>query len=345
MTTATREHEAIAQAEVTRQQIAAIADLFAESGDPREVALFAWQYANGIGTRDFMNGAYVGDTLSALYATAQYPLWCDGHVTEGLQSLDTLTGPRLRGKGMFTQLAARTFAEAEAGGQRLVFGFPNGSSQKGFFGKLGWTRYGSAPFLIRPLSTSFVSQRFLDAKVGFALPSLPLPTWPSRAKLVTLQEVVASDALWQGARAQIGCAVDRSAAYLRWRLARPGADYRAVACWRGGKISAFAVYRVAKKHGAQIGYLMEVMHLPADRMAGVEVVAGALAAMQKEGANVALAWNLPHSFNAWSYRANAFVPLPARMRPIELHFGAKALNGVLPSVSDWYVSYLDSDTV
>ncbi len=41
--------------------------------------------------------------------------------------------------------------------------------------------------------------------------------------------------------------------------------------------------------------------------------------------------------------------LPERLRPIELHFGARALDASLEAVvydaARWYLSYADSDTV
>jgi hypothetical protein len=62
-----------------------------------------------------------------------------------------------------------------------------------------------------------------------------------------------------------------------------------------------------------------------------------------------LSWCFPHSPNYSSFRLNGFVVLPERLRPIELHFGARAFDDGLARLvhdrSQWYVSYLDSDTV
>jgi hypothetical protein len=42
------------------------------------------------------------------------------------------------------------------------------------------------------------------------------------------------------------------------------------------------------------------------------------------------------------------MPLPARLRPIEINFGARALTAesafAASGKADWYVSFLDSDT-
>lgn len=51
---------------------------------------------------------------------------------------------------------------------------------------------------------------------------------------------------------------------------------------------------------------------------------------------------------AWCW----FVPFPERFRPIELHFGARGFgsygsqaSAALHQRSNWYIRYLDSDTV
>lgn len=54
------------------------------------------------------------------------------------QSADTMTHPDHRFKGLFVELARRTFDLCETLGIRLVFGFPNQNSLPGFVNKLGW---------------------------------------------------------------------------------------------------------------------------------------------------------------------------------------------------------------
>jgi len=54
------------------------------------------------------------------------------------QSADTMTHPDHRFKGLFVELASRTFDLCRSLGIRLVFGFPNQNSLSGFINKLGW---------------------------------------------------------------------------------------------------------------------------------------------------------------------------------------------------------------
>jgi hypothetical protein len=74
----------------------------------------------------------------------------------------------------------------------------------------------------------------------------------------------------------------------------------------------------------------------------------ALREMTSGGADVALAWNLDSSPNHAAFRAAGFRHLPERLRPIELHFGARPLGSAelpLGNRDNWYLSYCDSDTV
>jgi hypothetical protein len=94
---------------------------------------------------------------------------------------------------------------------------------------------------------------------------------------------------------------------------------------------------------------MEALARPGERGALRRLVSRALADMTRQGADVALAWCLPHSPSYRVLLAAGFVPFPERYRPIELHAGVRAFDASLArTVADrnrWYLSYLDSDTV
>lgn len=58
------------------------------------------------------------------------------------QSGDTMTAPKHRKKGLFTQLARETYMLSKAKGIKMVFGFPNENSLPGFKHKLEWKFHG-----------------------------------------------------------------------------------------------------------------------------------------------------------------------------------------------------------
>jgi hypothetical protein len=63
---------------------------------------------------------------------------------------------------------------------------------------------------------------------------------------------------------------------------------------------------------------------------------------------VALAWCPKSAPNYAAFRKAGFVPVPPRLRPIEINFGARALHqryaAAAANGASWYVSFLDSDT-
>ena len=79
------------------------------------------------------------------------------------------------------------------------------------------------------------------------------------------------------------------------------------------------------------------------------MLAEALRRMAAAGADAALSWCFPHSPNHGAYTRLGFLPLPERVRPIELHVGVRPLDaslaGLLGRRESWYLSYCDSDTV
>jgi len=93
---------------------------------------------------------------------------------------------------------------------------------------------------------------------------------------------------------------------------------------------------------------MESLCRPGQRKALRMLLREALAEMANAGADVALAWCLPHSAPYSTYMRSGFLPFPERMRPIELHFGARSFTTDAEACQhreSWYLSYLDSDTV
>lgn len=78
------------------------------------------------------------DLPIAFYAVIPCFIRVNGKNTLAAQSADTMTHPDYRFKGLFADLANRTFDLCETLGIRLLFGFPNQNSLPGFVNRLGW---------------------------------------------------------------------------------------------------------------------------------------------------------------------------------------------------------------
>lgn len=332
------------------------AGCFEANGDPKDLRVLRWQYLANPVKDVFVDFAATPDAIGGVYATFPVEMQIGEHRVVGVQSLDTLTDANFRGKGLFTKLAAGVYDRCQRKGVALVYGFPNDSSAPGFFGKLGWTRLDTVPFLFLPLRARFFLRHLgLPRHIADRLPDW-LPRRAAGPALAADEEVAvmdgldpAVDALWETFSQHVRVAVVRDRRYLAWRLNRPGGGYKVHAFRRAGELRGIAITSLKPKHGGQVGYVMDVIHVPDDRRAGEILLRAAVNDLAASGADVVLAWCLEHSPNRTTYRRAGFRSIPESVRPIQLHFGAKALDAPLDAAlgnrRNWYLSYLDSDTV
>ena len=203
---------------------------------------------------------------------------------------------------------------------------------------------------MRPLRSSF-----LFGRLHSRLRAVDLPLVRNRIVegfLYEAGEQIAADfePFWRRVSPQFGVAVDRSGEWMRWRLFdKPGTRYRCVGMKSGaGELEAFAATKLADKHGSRLSYVMEAIAAPGRNAELARLLLAELSRAAREGAEAALAWCPRNAPNYSAYRRAGFLPVPARLRPIEINFGARGLNvdGQAAAVPDarWYISFLDSDT-
>lgn len=269
----------------------------------------------------------------------QSPVLIGGKVGTAVQAVDSFVSESMRGKGIFTRLARAYDDHADRSGLDLVWGFPNDNAAPAWFGKLGWHRHGQVPFLIKPLRAGFFSRKLrlpLDFPLTLAqdqhiAPAAGVGDW--------------ADDLWDQASPSIGVGVIRDREFLHHRLfAGPhAAEYRVVAT-ADCRAPAIVATREADKHGGRIGYVMEALGGSALQ----PLLMSEIGRMASRGVEVALAWSFPWSPNYQALRKAGFMPLPEPLRPIQIWFGVTPKTAAAARANQsgqWYLSYLDSDTV
>lgn len=121
--------------------LARYSELFAACFSPQPKfghAALHWLYASNPDGQVVGFDAFDGDQLAAHYVCVPARVSVDGAPERGLLSLNTATHPRWQGKGLFTQLAGRTYEAAAAAGYGCVYGVANANSTPGFVRKLGF---------------------------------------------------------------------------------------------------------------------------------------------------------------------------------------------------------------
>lgn len=255
------------------------------------------------------------------------------------QAVDSFVSEEARGKRLFSRLAQR-FADAAAeAGADLTWGFPNANAAPAWFGGLGWRNFGQVPFLFRPLNASYLLSKF-------GLPGgLRLARSKKVASVRPKEFAAETDQLWAHFSRGIGCAIVRDAQALNRRIfGAPHCNEYRVSMYGEGEGRALVITRILEKHGARVAYILEAMGGKALR----PLLQSEMVHLSQQGAQIALAWCFPWSPNFGDYRKAGFLPMPERLRPVEINFGARAISsrGADGDVREnWYLSYLDSDGI
>lgn len=260
-------------------------------------------------------------------------------VGNSLQAVDSFVMPQARRKGLFTKLARAYRDHAEQSGCDLVWGFPNENAAPAWFNRLGWTSFGQAPFLVKPLRAGYFLRKFgvdRDFKLSHEQNANAVP-------VTSLDDWV--DPLWEKYSKDIYVSRQRDVNYLSHRLFKsPEANSYRVVTSPDASNGALVITREAQKHGGKIAYLMEAFGEKDLR----SLISSELGYLSDRGTELVLAWSYPWSPNYATLRKCGFLPLPERLRPIKIYVGASPISdkgAPALSKSNWYLSYLDSDTI
>lgn len=334
-----------------------VSELFAANGGKKSIEHLRWQYVKNPGGGSYCAFARVaGNEDAAAYSLFKVRAKVDGRVMVVCQSLDTLTGARHRGKGLFRMLANAVNSRCDSDGIAFIYGFPNDKSGPGFFRHLNWESRGFPPFLI------FINNLgYFGAVLGWGKINLPSILPGLFVKIANRRRVSSGgysirhgsdflldgqyDEVWNSFSSDIPSLIVRDARYLKWRYVdRPNSDYEFVAIYRGERLLAIAIYVLRQKHGGLIGYVMDVIYAADEHAAGKLAVGSAIEAMISQKVDLVLSWASTASKTRSIYSGNFFVPLPRKLQPIKLFVGVRLGPGV-EMMSSMFISYADSDTV
>lgn len=136
---------AFAPLDLSDDGLAAIAAMVnrASGNEALSTTYLRWQYRDNPKGPAVGFNALAGDRIVAHYATIPMSARLHGEVVRGLLSINTATDPAHAGKGLFTQLAAHTYASGQQQGFGFVIGAANDNSVHGFTRKLGFEAMGS----------------------------------------------------------------------------------------------------------------------------------------------------------------------------------------------------------
>lgn len=196
--------------------------LFLESfGMPIQPGYLDWRYVDNSQEQLLFSLEIAANNPVASYSAFPVELISDGNTYRTAMSMTTMTHPFWRGRGLFQNLAAELYAQAEVQQITAVWGFPNANSHPTFNGKLGWSDIYEIPTMMLDLAKAHLEKIFFSTEVqrddefSFNYSELPM------------------DGLIR---------VHRSKSYLSWRYARnPVNRYQNFVLSQNGKVSSYVV--------------------------------------------------------------------------------------------------------
>ena len=333
---------------------------FEQNGSPRKIDNLTWLHQQNLAGTNTIFYAMHENNIAAIYTALPVVFQIRQQTSTALQSIDTITDEKHRGKGLFPKLANELYQDAEKNNFSLVYGFPNENSAPGFFKKLGWTSFGEAPFIIKPLSISYFIKKLLNRKKESSASQeeenhfFSLAGRKDLSKRIHLEPVSefgeAYNELWKQVSTGIGVCADRSAAYMNWRyVARPESYYSSIGFFEDGRLRGVIVFTIKNKHQGRVGYIMELIYDTTQPAIGKALLTYANKICKAEDADVILAWAFEHSFNYGAYKKTGYFNFPVKFRPQHLFLGVRVFDesqaSTINNISNWYISYSDSDTV
>ncbi len=255
--------------------------------------------------------------------------------TVAMVSVDTMTAPEYRRRGLLTRVARHMYHTWEAAGIRFVVGLINdqwGSRAPA----LGWEPLFPLRWQVRPLRPWAVLAR----RAGASLRKQASPIdrlWNRyqdrrsragsgiQARLVE-QAGPEIDAVWARCAASAGISVVRDQAWVNWRyLTNPSFTYQVVLAERAGVPLGFAAYRIEEARDRRIGYLAEVVAPRGDASTVHSLLGYVARSLFAQGADLVAAQTPTDSWYyrtlrqagflwSWGDFSAEYVPLDPRLR-------------------------------
>jgi hypothetical protein len=227
----------------------------------------------------------------------------DGPVVTAMVSVDALTAPEFRRRGLLTQGATRAFADWQAHGVAFTLGLPNeqwGSRTAA----VGWQRLFPLQWLVLPLRLEvFAARRFglpwlrharvlsraWDAWLGGRLRQDPRLEFRDVARAGD-----GFDRLWQRCATDAMFSAVRDSAWVHWRfLSSPARKYDVVLACRDGEPVGYRAMHVARSAEKTSAFLAELVAPNNDEAARDSLLAGAIARAHEAGADILAALAVP----------------------------------------------------
>jgi predicted N-acetyltransferase YhbS len=255
-------------------------------------------------------------------------------VHEAMISVDTMTSPRWRRRGILSGLASAAYESYRKAGVELVIGLPNeqwGSRT----GALGWQRQFSLPWLRFPLRPEVLLRERAQlpgpVRVLMSFAGLPVGAlWYSAAQrrlrsagsgrivVETLTEAGPEiDALWSEVAPSLTATLVRDSSWVKWRyMDAVDVSFTLLLAREGGmnakqKPRGYIAYRIIEREGRMVGYIADLLAPPKEGEVAAALLSAALGDLRKKQVALVLGIAPPWSDLWRTLRKGGFLPSKA----------------------------------
>jgi hypothetical protein len=241
-----------------------------------------------------------GDRAVFHYGGVPRRLRIRGRELDAMLSVDAMTDPDFRKRGLLTEVGRHAYDTWRAAGVALTYGLPNrqwGSRT----GALGWRTLFPLRWRLLPLRP----EAMLGRRLGWpALSHLDvLGRLTSRSLLRTrggaalairavTQAGAELDRLWERSAPLLEVSPVRDASWVSWRYLAEESRYDVLIAERGGEPAGYAAFRVAEGAHGPIGVVAEIFATE-DEEAAWELLAESVRRLRAGGADRAVALAVP----------------------------------------------------
>jgi len=329
-------------------------------GRTESIKHWQWEFMENPAGVLFIQLAWDGDRLVGQYAASPVQMYAEGRNFTAALSHDTMTDPEYGGLGIFRAAAEALYREQTNAGQGFIYGFPNRNSIHGFNKYLQWQQIMPAPVHIRPVRISkSISRKIFHSKT--CVPAASESAFEDASSLLTGQSGKYKlhmetefgdwvDDLWMRCRDQHRLWAVRNKAYLNWRyVTKPENKYHIVSVWQGFQPVG---YMVIARTNMNLGDTIFIMDFLVDlnfKYAADLLIRYVVNVARKNECAFASVLLAPGSKYRHIFRKKLFLPLPERLFPQPLYFGARcfdpSLNKLVNDPQAWSISWGDNDVI
>ena len=234
------------------------------------------------------------------YAIIPMRIYIHNEPVYAMQSLDTMTHPDYRKKGIFITLARIAYEYAEPRGFDLVYGFPNNVSLQGFLKHLDFFVLDNLKTMTRPINSMDLlslkmKNRIITNVIGTLTQSIFNRLYPMKLKHdkdIRVEKASRFPKDVDNLLNQLGPKfknfIIRDWQYLNWRYVRnPSHSYHIFLGYRKNTLQGYCVTGSTERKNIRIGLILDLFTEPNDKDLIASLISCALEAMLLE--NMALA--------------------------------------------------------